>query len=84
MIATQTFGVTTNVLNKFVDDIIPKLTCVIAIPSILMLSYIFLIYWHGLHLFVMQMPFPLILPCMALVIVADFIIVEKTGLMRYV
>ena len=83
MIATQTFAVTTNVLNKFLDDTIPKLTCFIAIPSIFMLSYIFLIYWHGLHLFVMQMPFPLILPCMALVVVADFIIIEKTGLMRY-
>ena len=84
MIATQTFGATANVLNKFLDDTIPKLTCLIAIPSILMFSYIFLIYWYGLHLFVMQMPFPLILPCMALVVVADFIIIEKTGLMRYV
>tara|TARA_B100000902_G_C26921730_1_gene722023 strand:+ start:96 stop:350 length:255 start_codon:yes stop_codon:yes gene_type:complete len=84
MIATSAFGATANVLNKFLDDTIPKLTCLIAIPSILMLSYIFLIYWHGLHLFVMQMPFPLILPCMALVVVADCIIVEKTGLMRYV
>lgn len=80
MISTTIFSGNRILLNKMVEDTLFKITCLLAIPNIILLSYMFIIYWHGLHLFVLQMPFPLIIPCTLLVTVADYIILEKTGL----
>lgn len=77
MISTATFKLSQNVKNKLLDDTLPKLTCLIAIPSILLLSYMFLVYWHGTHLFIMQMPFPMIVPFMCIVLAADYIMLYR-------
>lgn len=76
MISTITFT-SKNVSNKILDDTLPKIACLIAIPGIIMLSYMFLVYWHGTHLFIMQMPFPMIVPFMGIVLAADYIMVEN-------
>lgn len=78
MISTTTFT-SGNVLNKLLDDTLPKLTCLIAIPNIILLSYMFLVFWHGTHLFIMQMPFPLIVPFMGIVLAADYIMLYKVA-----
>ena len=82
MITTHCFGVTASLRDKVLDDTIPKLTCMIAVPAILMLSYMFLIYWYALHWFILRMPFPMIVPFLSITIVADYIIVHETGILR--
>ena len=82
MIGTQTFGFTRVLRDKILDDTIPKLTCIIAIPGILFLSYMFLIYWHGLHQFVLRMPFPMIIPFLSVLVITDWVLIDESGILR--
>lgn len=78
MIATTSF-VSKKVLIKLLDDTLPKLTCIIAIPMIVLLMYMFLVYWEGLHLLLLQMPFFVALPFMCAVVAADFVMVQTVS-----
>lgn len=78
MIATASF-VSRKVLQKILDDTIPKLTCIIATPIIFILMYMFLVYWEGLHLLLLQMPFFTALPFMCAVVFVDYVMVERVS-----
>lgn len=80
MISTTIFSGNCILFTKMVEDTLFKVTCLLAIPNIILLSYMFIIYWNGLHFFVLQMSFPFIIPCTLLVTVADYIIIEEAGL----
>ena len=76
MISTTTFT-SGKVLNKILDDSIPKLTCLIATPVILYLIYLFLLIWEGIHLMVAQLPFAFAVLFMTGLLFADWFILER-------
>lgn len=76
MISTTTFT-SEKVLNKILDDSLPKLTCMIAIPTWFLLLNMILVFWYDVHIWMYnQMPFPFAVLSMATLICADWLIVE--------
>ena len=76
MISTATFT-SENVLNKILDDSLPKLTCMVALPAWFLLLNMFLVFWYDVHILSTRMPFPFAVLSMTTLICADWIIVER-------
>lgn len=73
MISTTTFT-SKNVLNKILDDTLPKLTCMVAIPVWFMLLNILLVFWYDIHQLIIQLPFGAAVLFMSVILPVDYIL----------